>query len=150
MRTAAVGTPGAALTPIAVALRCVPIIAIAPLLVAALGRGPVGTTVVVALMTFFPTLVSCLYGLERLPGQVADVFATYAAPPWRVLLLGRLPAMAPAFFAAARIAGRRFSASWPGGRRAARAWTPRPGTAPLARPRGTREATSPPRPRPAG
>lgn len=93
-----------ALTPVAVALRCVPIIAIAPLLVAALGRGPFGTAVVVAIMTFFPTLVSCLYGLRQLPGQVADVFSTYATPPTRVLLLGRLPAMAPAFFSAARIA----------------------------------------------
>ena len=93
-----------ALTPVAVALRCVPIVAIAPLLVAALGRGPFGTAVVVAIMTFFPTLVSCLYGLGQLPGQVADVFATYATPTPRVLLLGRLPAMAPAFFASARIA----------------------------------------------
>ncbi|MCY1159217.1 MAG: transporter permease subunit [Citricoccus sp.] len=93
-----------ALTPVAVALRCVPIIAIAPLLVAALGRGSFGTAVVVALMTFFPTLVSCLYGLGQLPGQVADVFAAYATPRTRVLVLGRLPAMAPAFFAAARIA----------------------------------------------
>ena len=93
-----------ALTPVAVALRCVPVIAIAPLLVAALGRGPFGTAVVVAIMTFFPTLVSCLYGLGQLPGQVAEVFATYDTPSWRVLLLGRLPAMAPAFFAAARIA----------------------------------------------
>lgn len=93
-----------ALTPVAVALRCVPIIAIAPLLVAALGRGSFGTAVVVALMTFFPTLVSCLYGLGQLPGQVADVFTTYATPRTRVLVLGRLPAMAPAFFAAARIA----------------------------------------------
>ncbi len=93
-----------ALTPVAVALRCVPIIAIAPLLVAALGRGAFGTAVVVAIMTFFPTLVSCLYGLRQLPGQVADVFATYATPATRVLLWGRLPAMAPAFFASARIA----------------------------------------------
>lgn len=92
------------LTPVAVALRCVPIIAIAPLLVAALGRGSFGTAAVVAVMTFFPTLVSCLYGLGQLPGQVSDVFATYDTPSPRVLLLGRIPAMAPAFFASARIA----------------------------------------------
>lgn len=93
-----------ALTPVAVALRCVPIIAVAPLLVAALGRGAVGTAVVVAIMTFFPTLVSCMYGLRQLPGQVSDVFSTFATSPARVLLLGRVPAMAPAFFSAARIA----------------------------------------------
>jgi sulfonate transport system permease protein len=92
------------LTPIAVALRCVPIIALAPLLVQALGRGAVGTTVVVAIMIFFPTLVSCLYGLRQTPGQVTDFFEVFATPPWRVLLLARLPAMMPAFFAAARIA----------------------------------------------
>ncbi len=92
------------LTPIAVALRCVPIIAIAPLLVQALARGAVGTTVVVAIMIFFPTLVSCLYGLRQTPGQVTDFFSVFATPQWRVLLLARLPAMMPAFFAAARIA----------------------------------------------
>ncbi len=91
-------------TPVAVALRCVPIVAIAPLLVQALGRGAVGTMVVVALMTFFPTLVACMYGLQQTPGQVDDFFATFAVPRWRVLLLAQLPAMAPAFFSAARIA----------------------------------------------
>ena len=91
-------------TPVAVALRCVPIVAIAPLLVQALGRGPFGTTVVVAIMTFFPTLVACVYGLQQAPGQVVDVFRTYATPPWRTLLLANVPAMVPAFFAAARIA----------------------------------------------
>lgn len=91
-------------TPVAVALRCVPIVAVAPLLVQALGRGPWGTTVVVAIMSFFPTLVSCLYGLQQAPGQVLDVFRTYATSPWRTLVLANLPAMLPAFFGAARIA----------------------------------------------
>lgn len=92
------------MTPIAVALRCVPIIAIAPLLVQALGRGGVGTTSVVALMTFFPTLVSSMYGLRQAPGQVTDFFEVFATPAWRTLLLARVPAMMPAFFSAARIA----------------------------------------------
>lgn len=93
-----------AATPVAVALRCVPIVAVAPLLVTALGRGFVGTVVVVALMTFFPTLVACSQGLRRAPGQVLDFFATFSARPTRVLAYAELPAMAPAFFAAARIA----------------------------------------------
>ncbi|MFT4084707.1 MAG: ABC transporter permease subunit [Nocardioides sp.] len=92
------------MTPVAVALRCVPIISIAPLLVQALGRGVVGTTVVVAMMTFFPTLVACMYGLRQTPGQVTDLFETFAAPPWRTLLLARIPAMMPAFLSSARIA----------------------------------------------
>ena len=55
-------------TPFMIALRCVPIVAIAPLLVQAFGRGLVGTTATVAIMTFFPTLVACSYGLRQTPG----------------------------------------------------------------------------------
>lgn len=91
-------------TPVALALRCVPIVAIAPLLVQLLGRGGFGMTVIVALMTFFPTLVACMAGLRQAPGQVLDFFDTYATSPVKTLLLARLPAMLPAFFSAARIA----------------------------------------------
>ena len=60
-----------------IALRCVPIVAIAPLLVQAFGRGVAGTTTTVAIMTFFPTLVACSYGLRQTPGQVLDLYAVY-------------------------------------------------------------------------
>ncbi|MDX2377660.1 ABC transporter permease subunit [Microbacterium sp. LRZ72] len=92
------------MTPVTLALRCVPIVAIAPLLVQMLGRGAVGMTVIVALMTFFPTLVACMTGLRQTPGQVIDVFDTYATSSVRTLVLARVPAMMPAFFSAARIA----------------------------------------------
>lgn len=91
-------------TPFTVALRCVPIIAIAPLLVQALGRGAFGTIVTVGLMTFFPTLVACASGLRQTPGQVIDFYAVYDAGRVRTLLSAQVPAMLPAFFAAARIA----------------------------------------------
>lgn len=89
--------------PVAIALRCVPIIAIAPLLVQALGRGPAGIVVVVGLMTFFPTLVASMSGLHQTPGQVMELFDSYRTPRWRTLIRAQLPAMLPAFFAAARI-----------------------------------------------
>jgi ABC-type nitrate/sulfonate/bicarbonate transport system permease component len=91
-------------TPFMIALRCVPIVAIAPLLVQAFGRGLVGTTATVAIMTFFPTLVACSYGLRQTPGQVLDLYAVYDTGRVRTLVSGQVPAMAPAFFAAARIA----------------------------------------------
>ena len=90
--------------PVAVALRSVPIIATAPLIVLALGRGATGTIAIVAVMTFFPTLVACLQGLRQTPGQVNDVFNSYAAGRMRFLLWARIPVMLPAFFAAARMA----------------------------------------------
>ena len=71
---------------------------------AVLGRGAVGTVVLVAVMVFFPTFVACLHGLRQAPGQVLDVFDSYAAGPLARLIHVRLPAMLPAFFAAARMA----------------------------------------------
>jgi ABC-type nitrate/sulfonate/bicarbonate transport system permease component len=82
----------------------VPIITTAPLIVLALGRGATGTITIVAVMIFFPTLVACLQGLRQTPGQVIDVFNSYAAGRMRLLLWARIPAMLPAFFAAARMA----------------------------------------------
>jgi ABC-type nitrate/sulfonate/bicarbonate transport system permease component len=90
--------------PLAIALRSVPIITTAPLVVLLLGRGAVGTIVLVAVMVFFPTLVACLHGLRQAPGQVMDVFDSYAAGPVARLIRVRIPAMLPAFFAAARMA----------------------------------------------
>jgi len=92
------------LTPFAVALRCVPIVVIAPLLVQAFGRGMTGTTTIVAIMTFFPTLVACSHGLRQTPGQVLEFYSVYDTGRVRTLLSGQVPAMVPAFFAAARIA----------------------------------------------
>lgn len=97
------GVGGAAM-PLAIALRSVPIVTTAPLVVLILGRGALGTIVLVAVMVFFPTFVACLHGLRQAPGQVMDVMNSYAAGPLKRLLRVRLPAMLPAFFAAARMA----------------------------------------------
>lgn len=90
--------------PLAVALRAVPIITTAPLLVLAFGRGALGTVIIVAVMIFFPTLVACLQGLRQTPGQIVDVFDSYGASRWQLLRAAQIPAMLPALFAAARMA----------------------------------------------
>lgn len=89
--------------PLAIALRSVPIITTAPLVVLIAGRGATGTIVLVAIMVFFPTFVACLHGLRQAPGRALDVMRSYAASPWDVLIRVRIPAMLPAFFAAARM-----------------------------------------------
>ncbi|MFP4405140.1 ABC transporter permease [Rhodosalinus sp.] len=89
--------------PLAVTLRAVPIVTTAPLIVLLLGRGPTGTITLVAVMIFFPVFVASLHGLSRAPGQVLDVFDIYAAGPAQRLMHAQLPAMLPAFFAAARM-----------------------------------------------
>lgn len=89
--------------PVAVALRSVPIVTTAPLFVLLLGRGAAGTIVLIAVMVFFPTYVACAHGLRQMPGQISEVFDSYAAGRWARLVHLRLPAMLPAFFAAARM-----------------------------------------------
>jgi ABC-type nitrate/sulfonate/bicarbonate transport system permease component len=93
-----------ALMPAAIALRSVPIVTTAPLIVLALGRGATGTIAIVAVMIFFPTLVACQNGLRLTPAPVADLFASYAASPWQRLRHAQVPAMLPGLFAAARMA----------------------------------------------
>jgi ABC-type nitrate/sulfonate/bicarbonate transport system permease component len=90
--------------PLAIALRSVPIVTTAPLVVLLLGRGAVGTIVLVAVMVFFPTFVACLQGLRQAPGQIMAVLDSYAAGPVARLIRVRIPAMLPAFFASARMA----------------------------------------------
>ena len=90
--------------PLAIALRSVPIVTTAPLVVLLLGRGAVGTITLTAIMVFFPSFVACLHGLRQAPGQVMDVLDSYAAGPVARLVRVQIPAMLPAFFAAARMA----------------------------------------------
>ena len=90
--------------PVAVALRAIPIITTAPLIVLALGRGAVGTITVVAVMIFFPSFVACLQGLRQTPAQIIDIFHSYGAGRLRLLWSARIPAMLPALFAAAKMA----------------------------------------------
>lgn len=94
----------ALVTPLAVALRSVPIVTTAPLVVLLLGRGALGTVSLVALMVFFPTFVACRHGLAQAPGPILDLFRSHGAGPLRQMWHLRIPAMLPALFASARMA----------------------------------------------
>jgi len=100
---AAVPSLAGTVLPLAMALRSVPIVTTAPLIVLALGRDSAGTITIVAVMTFFPALVACLQGLRQAPGQALDVLRVYAAGQLSRLWHAQIPAMLPAFFAAARL-----------------------------------------------
>lgn len=91
------------MTPLAIALRSIPIVTTAPLIVLVLGRGWTGTVTLVAVMVFFPTFVACQQGLRQAPGQILDLFRVYAAGQLRQMIHIRIPAMLPAFFASARM-----------------------------------------------
>lgn len=91
------------LFPIAVAVRTVPIIAIAPILVLLLGNGYAPKVVIAALISFFPTLVNMVRGLEAVETSALDLMRVLSATKAQVLFKLRLPSSLPFLFAALKI-----------------------------------------------
>jgi len=92
------------LTPLAVALRSVPIIVLIPVLILALGRGLGGVVAITAIVTFFPTLANTQNGLKRVPADAFILLRSYDSSTWSTLWRLQLPYTLPAIFASARIA----------------------------------------------
>ena len=92
------------LYPIAVAIRTVPIIAIAPLLVLLLGNGYAPKIVIAALISFFPTLVNMVRGLEAVEPSALELMRVLSANRVQVFFKLRLPSSLPFLFSALKIA----------------------------------------------
>ena len=90
--------------PVAVSLRAIPIICTAPLIILILGRGIVASAAIVAVMSFFPTLVNCVGAMRRTPVGILDVLKSYDARPAAYVRNAYLPSAVPALLASARIA----------------------------------------------
>jgi ABC-type nitrate/sulfonate/bicarbonate transport system permease component len=93
-----------ALSPLMIALRSVPIIALIPVLLVLVGRGLPGVIVITTIVTFFPTLANVQQGLTRVPADALLLLRSYDASAAVVLWRLRLPTALPAIFASARIA----------------------------------------------
>ena len=98
-----VGVVRRAVMPVAVVLSVTPLVAIAPLLVVALGFGMGPKVVLTALVCFFPILINVATGLRTVPGPVLQVYRTVAASRLEVLRYLRVPASLPYVFASLRI-----------------------------------------------
>ena len=90
--------------PVALSLRSIPVIALAPFLTLALGRGLTATVVVAALIVFFPTLVNVVLGLRSVEREALELLHVLNGSRVDVFRRLRLPAAMPAFFSALRIA----------------------------------------------
>ncbi len=93
-----------ALMPLAVALRSIPIIVTTPVIILFVGRNVLTTTAIVAVMSFFPTLVNCYAAMRRTPQGVLDVLKSYHAGSAAYVRNAYLPSAVPALLASARIA----------------------------------------------
>ncbi|MGY1776919.1 ABC transporter permease [Geodermatophilus sp. SYSU D00804] len=92
-----------ALMPIAMLLRSVPLVAMAPLIILVFGRDVATVAVVAGIVVLFPALVTIAFGLRSASPQVLDVVHVYGGGPLTALRKVALPASLPAFFAAVRV-----------------------------------------------
>ena len=81
----------------------IPIIAIAPLIVLALGFGLMPKIVLVALMTFFPVAIACLGAFFDIDAGLVEMSKSCGAGRLRTLIFVKVPASAQAFFDALKI-----------------------------------------------
>ena len=81
-----------------------PLAAVAPLIGAVFGRGVIAAIIVCAMISFFPTFVLMVGGLNSAtPGSIA-LIRSYGGGRWKTMRKVRIPSSLPALFAALKIA----------------------------------------------
>ncbi len=90
--------------PLAVTIRTLPIVAISPIIVLLLGLGFTSKVAIAALITFFPTLVNMVDGLNAVDPQALELMHVLSASRWEVFRHLRWPTSLPYLFTALRIA----------------------------------------------
>jgi len=93
-----------AVYPIAVFIKAIPIIALAPILVLIFGNGIAPKIIIAGLICFFPTLVNMVQGLKSVSPAMLDLMRVLSANKREVLWKVQLPASLPFLFAALKIA----------------------------------------------
>ncbi len=91
------------LYPYMIALKAVPIVALAPLLVLWFGNGIPGKVVMAALICFFPVIVNVAIGLRAVDPGLHELFRSLAASRSQIFFKLRLPSSLPYLFASFRI-----------------------------------------------
>lgn len=86
------------LSPYIVASQSVPIVAVAPLLIIWFGSGLTSKILVVALITFFPTLISTIVGIRSVDTDLRDLMRSLRASRWQMFRLLELPSALPVIF----------------------------------------------------
>ena len=92
------------LYPLLIGTQVVPIVLIAPLLVAWFGFGVRPKLFIVALVCFFPIVVPTLDALERIDPDRLKLLRTLGASRWQTLRFAEAPSALPALFTGTRLA----------------------------------------------
>ena len=96
--TARFPTVSAALMPIAIAMNAVPIIALSPLVRVWFGIAQPSKIVIVAILCFFPCLISTVRGLSSASPAAVELMRSYATPELETFWKLRLPSALPFIF----------------------------------------------------
>lgn len=91
------------LFPIAVVIKLIPFVAIAPLLIVWLGFDLKPKILLAALITFFPVLVNCITGLRATDPLALEFFRSVGASRWETLVRLRWQGSLPYLFAALKV-----------------------------------------------
>ena len=92
-----------AFMPIAMLLRSVPLVAMAPVLLLIFGQGKLGVATIGAIVVLFPALVNIVLGLRSASPMALDLIKVNGGTDLKMLLMVRVPSALPALFASIRI-----------------------------------------------
>jgi putative hydroxymethylpyrimidine transport system permease protein len=93
-----------ALYPLLVASQTIPIPMLAPVLILWLGFGILPKLVVIALVSFFPIVVTTLAGFAAVDAELIKLMRTFDASRWRVFSMVELPSALPGVFTGTKVA----------------------------------------------
>jgi ABC-type nitrate/sulfonate/bicarbonate transport system permease component len=92
-----------ALYPLLVGSQTIPVVLVAPLLVAWWGFGLVPKLAIVALVCFFPIVVPTLDALERVDADLRKLMRTFGASRWQTFRMVEAPAALPGLLTGAKL-----------------------------------------------
>lgn len=94
----------ASVMPLALLLRTIPLVSIAPVIFLLTGRGTAASVAVIGtIVVLFPALASVLFGLSRASKESLDLVHVYGGGNLTRLLKVSIPGAVPSLFAAARL-----------------------------------------------
>jgi NitT/TauT family transport system permease protein len=93
-----------AVMPYVIASQAVPIVALAPIIVVAAGRGSTSVIIIATYLTFFPVTIAQARGLRSPDPRSLELMRSYAASRWDIYRKVRFPASLPYLFTALKIA----------------------------------------------
>lgn len=94
----------AGVMPLALLLRSIPLVSIAPVIILITGRGTSASVAVIgSIVVLFPALASIMFGLSRASTESLDLVRVYGGTSLTALTKVSIPGALPSLFAAARV-----------------------------------------------